>query len=159
MVGVESRASMMLLPENSDHGWAPYVWLAFLSFYYFHPIFAHASAKEWLITISSTVVFLAIYFGIFWVKPPFTYVLLICLASLGFGLARMNQGASVFIIFTASFIPWVLGTTKRAFSALAGLLALLAIDAISLHAPPGFWATSIVVALGVAASDSHLADE
>jgi two-component system sensor histidine kinase DesK len=150
---------MNLLPRNRDHGWAPYVWLVFLAFYYFQPIFGHASAKEWLITISSTAVFLALYFGIFWVKAPYTYLLLISMASMGFGLARMNQGASVFIIFTSSFIPWVLGTTKRAFSALAGLIALLAIDALWFHAPTGFWATSMVVALGVAGSNIHFAEK
>jgi two-component system sensor histidine kinase DesK len=104
-------------------------------------------------------VFLALYFGIFWVKAPYTYLLLISMASMGFGLARMNQGASVFIIFTSSFIPWVLGTTKRAFSALAGLIALLAIDALWFHAPTGFWATSMVVALGVAGSNIHFAEK
>ena len=150
---------MNLLPRNREHGWAPYVWLVFLSFYYFQPILGHAAAKEWLITISSTAVFLAIYFGTFWVKAPYTYLLLISMASLGFGLAHKNQGASVFIIFTASFIPWVLGTTKRAFSALAGLIALLAIDALWFHAPIGFWATSMVVALGVAGSNIHFAEK
>jgi two-component system sensor histidine kinase DesK len=150
---------MNLLPRNRDHGWAPYVWLVFLAFYYFQPIFGHASAKEWLITISSTAVFLALYFGIFWVKAPYTYLLLISMASMGFGLARMNQGASVFIIFTSSFIPWVFGTTKRAFIALAGLIALLAIDALWFHAPTGFWATSMVVALGVAGSNIHFAEK
>jgi two-component system sensor histidine kinase DesK len=150
---------MRLLPKNRDHGWAPYVWLVFLCFFLFQPIFGHAKTKEWLLTIGITAVFLVIYFGIFWVKAPFTYVLLGCMAAMGFGLAPMNQGASVFIIFTSSFIPWVFGTSKRAFIALAALLLMLGVDAMLFHAPVGFWATSMVVSLGVAGSNIHFAEK
>jgi two-component system sensor histidine kinase DesK len=150
---------MGLLPKNREHGWAPYVWLVFLCFFLFQPILGHAKTREWLVTIGVTAVFLVIYFGIFWVKAPLTYVLLGCMAAMGLGLAPMNQGASVFIIFASSFIPWVFGTTKRAFIALAGLLFILAIDAALFHAPVGFWATSMVVALGVAGSNIHFAEK
>ena len=150
---------MKLLPPNRDHGWAPYAWLVFLSFYYFQPVLGHGNAREWLITIASTVVFLALYFGIFWTKPPITYFLLVCMASMGFGLGRMNQGASVFIIFTASFIPWVFGAARRAFIALSVLITMVALDAIWMHAPTGFWATSLVVTFGVGFSNIHFSEK
>src|SRR5579863_4440508 len=98
---------MALLPDNRDHGWAPYAWLIFLAFFFFQPVLGHAGLREWLITISATVAFLALYFGIFWVKPPITYILLGCMAMMGMALAPLNSGSCVFIIFTASFIPWV----------------------------------------------------
>ena len=150
---------MRLLPNNRDHGWAPYVWLVFVSFFFFQPILVHAGLKEWLIAISATVLFLALYFGIFWVKPPISYVLLACMAAMGLGLGRHNVGASVFIIFTASFIPWVFGTSKRAFAALAGLILLLGADALLFHAPVWFWANSMIVALGVCGSNIHFAEK
>jgi two-component system, NarL family, sensor histidine kinase DesK len=148
-----------LLPNNREHGWAPYVWLVFLSFFYFQPLLGHAGLKEWLITISSTLLFLAMYFGIFWVKPPFTYVLLGCMVAMGMVLAPLNPGASVFIIFASSFIPWILQTPGRAFAALAGLILLLGLDALLFHAPVGFWAVSMVVALGVCGSNIHFAEK
>src|SRR6266542_688571 len=150
---------MGLIPKNRDHGWAPYVWLVFLSFFFFQPVLGHAGLKEWLITISSTVVFVSLYFGIFWVKPPVNYVLLGCMAAMGLALGFINQGASVFIIFSASFIPWVLGTSRRALAALTSLIGLLAIDALVFHAPLGFWATSMVVALGVGGSNIAFAEK
>ena len=150
---------MKLLPNNREHGWAPYVWLVFLSFFYFQPLLGHAGLKEWLITISSTLLFLAMYFGIFWVKPPFTYFLLGCMVAMGMVLAPLNPGASVFIIFASSFIPWILQTPRRAFAALAGLILLLGLDALLFHVPVGFWAVSMVVALGVCGSNIHFAEK
>ena len=150
---------MRLLPNNREHGWAPYVWLVFLSFFYFQPILGHAGLKEWLITLSATVLFLAMYFGIFWVKPPLTYLLLGCMVAMGMVLAPLNPGASVFIIFASSFIPWILQTPRRAFTALAGLIALLGADALLFHTPVGFWAVSMVVALGVCGSNIHFAEK
>ncbi len=148
-----------LLPNNRDHGWAPYVWLVFLSFFFFQPGLSHASAKEWVITTVAAVVFVVIYFAVFWVKPPATYLLLLAMAAMGVGLANFNTGSSVFIIFCASFIPWVAGTTRRAIAALAFLILVLAIDAVVFHAPVGFWAVSMVVALGVAGSNIHFAEK
>lgn len=148
-----------LLPKNRDHGWAPYVWLVFLSFFFFQPVLTHAAAREWVITGVASAVFVVIYFAVFWSKPPLTYGLLIAMAGLGIGLANFNQGASVFIIFCSSFIPWVTGTTRRAVAALALLILVLAADAVFFHAPVGFWATSMVVALGVAGSNIHFAEK
>ncbi len=115
--------------------------------------------REWLVTISATAVFLALYFGIFWVKPPINYIFLAWIALMGMALGSLNQGASVFIIYTASFIPWVFGSSKRAFAALAVLIASLGIDVLLFHPPPGFWLTSLVVTLGVGVSNIHFAEK
>src|SRR5579859_2463886 len=148
-----------LLPKNRDHGWAPYVWLVFLSFFLFQPVLGHANAKEWVITGVASVVFVTLYFAIFWTRPPLSYVLLTAMAAMGIGLANFNQGSSVFIIFCSSFIPWIAGTTRRALAMLGLLILVLAIDAAFFHAPVGFWATSMVVALGVAGSNIHFAEK
>ena len=150
---------MPLLPNNREHGWAPYVWLVFLFFFFFQPILNHAGLAEWLITIAATLVFGAMYFAIFWTPPWAAYFLLTGMAALGIGLSRFNQGSSVFIIFCASFIPWVFPTSRRALIVLAVLLAVLAIDAGFFHAPTSFWATSMVVTLGVAGSNIHFAEK
>lgn len=148
-----------LLPKNRDHGWAPYVWLVFLAFFLFQPVLDHASAQEWIITGLASTVFVAMYFGIFWAKPPVTYALLIGMAAMGLGFSKYNQGSSVFIIFCSSFLPWVLGTIRRATMALASLIGIIAIHALLFHPPVGFWATSIIVALGVAGSNIHFAEK
>lgn len=148
-----------LIPNNRDHGWAPYVWLIFLAFFFFQPILDHAGAREWIVTGAASVIFVAIYFTIFWVRPPLTYLLLIAMTVMGLGFANYNQGASVFIIFAASFIPWVFNRTRQAIVALGVLIIVLGIDAVVFHSPMGFWAVSMVVSLGVAGSNIHFAEK
>jgi two-component system sensor histidine kinase DesK len=148
---------MPLLPNNRDHGWAPYAWLIFLAFFYFQPVMDHPSWRSLTIANGTVAVFLVLYFSLFWVRPPVTYFLLAAMAAMGLGLARVNPGACVFIIYTASFIPWVIDRAKPALLALSVLVSAVAIDAALLHAPSGFWVTSLVVSLGVGLSNIHFA--
>src|SRR5438874_8045842 len=100
---------MGLVPNNRDHGWVPYVWLVFMAFFIVPPIFApHTTARDWQITIAATAVFLVLYFKLFWTGPPWNYVLIAGMAAMGLGLGHINPGACVFIIYTASFIPWAI---------------------------------------------------
>ena len=149
---------MPLLPKNRDHGWAPYIWLVFLAFFFFQPVLDHAGRTEWQITLGATAVFVVMYFAVFWVPSPVGYLLLASMATMGMALAKFNAGSSVFIIFCASFIPWVFCTTKRAYTALLALVAAIGIHAFLFHPPVGFWATSLIVSLGVAGSNIHFAE-
>lgn len=150
---------MPLLPKNREHGWAPYVWLVFLAFFLFQPILSHAGLTTWLITIAATLVFMVMYFAIFWLGGPANYLLLAGMMALGIGFSRFNEGSSVFIILGSSFIPWIFSSARRALLALAALLAVLGIDAYFFHAPMGFWATCMIVAVGVVGSNIHFADK
>ena len=150
---------MRLLPNNRDHGWAPYAWLVFLAFFYIQPIMDHPSWRSLMIANATVAVFLVLYFSLFWVRPPFTYLLLVCMAAMGLGLANVNPGACVFIIFTASFIPWVIDRAKTALLALSVLVSAIALDAALFHPPPGFWVTSLVVTLGVGLSNIHFSEK
>ncbi len=148
---------MRLLPKNRDHGLAPFAWLIFLSFFYIQPLAEHASWRSLLLTNAEVVLFLLLYFGIFWVRPPLNYALLLGMAAMGLGLGTINTGASVFIIFTAAFIPWVFERTKSAVIALTVLAVVIVIHALIFHPANGFSVTSLVVALGVGLSNTHFA--
>ena len=150
---------MPLIPKNRDHGWAPYVWLVFLAFFFFQPVLdPHTTGKDWLITISAVVVFLTIYFALFQVCKPWNYLLLAAMAAMGLSLARINEGSSVFMIFTAAFMGWVIDDPKWAFAGVGSLVLILGFDAYFFRSPVGFWATSIVVSLGVGLSNIHFAE-
>jgi two-component system, NarL family, sensor histidine kinase DesK len=150
---------MPFIPNNREHGWAPYVWLVFLSFLLFQPVLdPHTTRQDWVITLSAIVVFLIMYFRIFWVGRPWNLVLIACMVAMGIGLAPRNVGSSVFIIFAASFIAWALENSKWAFAGIGLLLASLGIDALFFHAPVSFWATAMVVSLGVGFSNIHFAE-
>src|SRR5579863_945928 len=150
---------MRLLPDNRDHGWAPYVWLVFLAFFYIQPIMEHPSWRTLLIANVTVGTFLVLYFSIFWVRPPFNYLLLLCMVAMGLGLAKVNPGSCVFIIFTASFIPWVFDRQKWALIALSVLVTNVALHAALFRPPTGFWVTSLVVTLGVGLSNIHFAEK
>ncbi|HKW19229.1 MAG TPA: sensor histidine kinase [Terriglobales bacterium] len=151
---------MSLLPKNRDHGWAPYTWLIFLSFFFFQPILdKRTTGRDWLITVSATIVFLVLYFALFRLGKPWNYLLLACMAAMGLGLGQINVGSSVFIIFTAVFLPWVVGNMKAVFAGLAVLNLLIAADAYFFHPDVGFWATSMVVSLGVGLSNGYFAEK
>lgn len=149
---------MNLIPRNREHGWAPYAWLIFLAFFYVQPSIDHPSWKSLLAANSEVLVFLCLYFGIFWVRRPLSYAVLVGMAGMGLGLAKWNPGSSVFIIFTAAFIPWVTDQWKRAVLGLGLLCSAILIHAAIFHPAPGFWITSIVVALGVGVSNTQFAE-
>jgi two-component system sensor histidine kinase DesK len=148
---------MRLLPKNRDHGMAPFAWLIFLAFFYVQPIAEHASWRSLLVTNAEVVLFLTLYFGIFWVRAPFKYALLLGMAAMGLGLANSNTGASVFIIFTGAFIPWVFERAKSAVIALTVLAIVIVIHGLIFHPANGFTITALVVALGVGLSNTHFA--
>jgi two-component system sensor histidine kinase DesK len=153
---------MRLLPKNLPHGRTPYFWLVFLAFFFFEPLLGHVGLRDWLITVAASLVFLGLYFGIYWVKPPFTYIFVACIVALGFGFsgfAPFNQGAGVFIIYAAAFIPFVWGTARGAYIALSVLILGLGVDAMLFHAPVGFWAVAIVVSVGVGTSNIYFAEK
>jgi len=151
---------MGLVPQNRDHGWVPYAWLVFLAFFIFPGIFApHTTEKDWIITGVATAVFLVLYFRIFWTGPPWNYVLVACMAAIGLGLGHANPGACVFIIYTASFIPWAMPKPRWAFLGIAGLVTALGVDAVFFRAPIGFWFPAMVVSIGVGLSNTFFAEK
>jgi two-component system sensor histidine kinase DesK len=150
---------MPLIPRNRDHGWAPYVWLVFLSFYFFQPVLdPHTTPRDWVITVVATITFLVLYFRVFWMVAPWNYFALVAMAVMGLVLGHMNVGASVFVIFAASFVPWVTQNSRRALIGLGVIIAALAIDAWVFHAPIWFWANCMVVSIGVGLSNTHFAE-
>lgn len=110
-----------------------------------------------MLTNAEVLVFLLLYFGSFWVRAPLNYVLLFCMAAMGLGFASVNTGSSVFIIFTAAFIPWAFERAKSAVIALSALALVILIHAYLFHPAYGFSVTSLVVALGVGLSNTHFA--
>lgn len=157
---------MRLLPHSrdprfshGDPGWAPYVWLVFLAFFFFQPILdPHTTAKDWVITAVAIVVFLVLYFAIFWLEKPWNCLVAAVMAAMGIGFGHFNQGASVFVIYAAIFLAWTFKNTRQALTALATMIFALVIDGYFFHAPVSFWGTAIIVSLGVGVSNVFFAE-
>jgi two-component system sensor histidine kinase DesK len=125
---------MRLVPKTLEHGWAPYTWLAYFSFFLLDPIFSHAGWKKWMFTALGTIIFLVLYFAVFWLKKK-TWALLdlgIMLLT-GVVFAPFNGGASTFFVFAAALIPFVVETEFAAVKCLAVILAAAVLETWLLH--------------------------
>jgi two-component system sensor histidine kinase DesK len=127
------QRSIRLSPLGKTQGWAHYIWLAYLIFFYIDPILGHADWKKWSITVGATVVFLALYFSLFLRerKKPLWHIAGMVL--LGLAVAPVNAGASTFFIFAAAFIPFCVPTERSAIALMAGIVALAAIEKQIFH--------------------------
>ncbi len=131
--------AMRLLPDNTDHGWTPYLWLAYFGFFFEDPILSHAGWQKWLATGVGTVIFLALYFSFFRLKRPWNFVNLATMVAVGLVYAPFHYGATCFFIFAAAFIPFATETETAAIKLLAGLAAVVSLELWFLHAPLAYW--------------------
>src|SRR5579862_7008669 len=115
---------MRLLPKNLDHGWAPFVWLAYLVFFFIDPLYSHASLQMWALTALGTAFFLVLYFTFFWVECRRRLWVIAGIVLLGVAYAPFNGGASTFFIFAAAFIPFAVEKESTAIMLLLGLVAV-----------------------------------
>src|SRR5262249_17849268 len=99
-----------------------------------------------------------LYFGLFWSKRPWNYLIVAAMIAMGLAFGRTNQGASIFIIYAAMFLAWIFENARRSLYAIAGLVLLLGADAFFFHAPLGFWGTSMIVSIGVGLSNTFFAE-
>jgi two-component system, NarL family, sensor histidine kinase DesK len=124
---------MNLSPRDKMRGWVPYIWLAYLIFFYIDPVLGHAGWVEWSATIVSTLLFLALYLSLFWLERTQPLWHIAGMVILGLVVAPINQGAATFFIFAAAFIPFCVSTERAAIGLMAGIVALAAIEKQIFH--------------------------
>jgi len=142
---------MRLVPKTMEHGWAPYIWLAYFSFFFLDPIFGHASLQKWLFTILGTIIFLILYFAVFWLKKTWALVDIALMVVTGMIYAPLNIGASTFFIFAAALLPFAVEKEANAIKCLAALVGLAALETWFLHLPGWFffYAGGLAAVLGI----------
>jgi two-component system, NarL family, sensor histidine kinase DesK len=124
---------MRLLPDDRQHGWAPYTWLFYFCFFLLNPILNHAGWKEWVATGLGTVAFLALYFSFFWIRCPWNLLNIAGMALLGIGFSPFNAGACTFFVFAAAFIPFAVEKESTALKLLTAILAVVTLEWWLLH--------------------------
>jgi two-component system sensor histidine kinase DesK len=122
-----------LSPRDKMRGWVPYIWLAYLVFFYIDPILSHVGWLVWSATIVSTLLFLALYLSLFWLERTRPLWHIAGMVILGLVVAPINQGAATFFIFAAAFIPFCVPTERAAIGLMAGIVALAAIEKQVFH--------------------------
>ena len=146
-----------LSPRDKGAGWAPFIWLVYLSFFFLQPIFDHAGRKEWLLTVLGAAIFLGLYFGLFWLKHPRSLLHIAGMVVLGLVFAPMNSGASTFFIFAAAFVPFAVQTERAALGLMAVIVALAGLETLVLHLPGWFFFYGGGLAAAVGGSNVYFA--
>jgi two-component system sensor histidine kinase DesK len=132
-----------LLPPDATAGWVPYAWLVYLGGFFIAPWVRRAGPVEWAVTVVGAAVFLAIYFRAYWERGARLVALVAAQAALGVGFSAVNDGASVFFIYAASFVAR-LERTRNAVGGIVLVTALAALTAAATRAPAYYWITVLV---------------
>jgi two-component system sensor histidine kinase DesK len=148
---------MNLSPRDKMRGWVPYIWLAYLVFFYIDPVLGHAGWMEWSVTIVSTLLFLALYLSLFWLDRTRPLWHIAGMVILGLVVAPINQGAATFFIFAAAFIPFCVPTERAAIGLMAGIVALAAIEKQIFHLSGWFLFYAGGMSLAVGGSNIYFA--
>lgn len=135
MLYAVKKSGYRLLPEDSDLGYTPYLWLFYLLFLLPGLLFLPSNTLSYALTGVSVVIFLPLYFCNFWVKTLQKRVP-VCLAILviGIGLLPFNASASVYFIYAAACGGYL--TIRRwSWGLIAGSAASLVIESLVLSFP------------------------
>lgn len=149
---------MKLLPKDLEHGWAPYVWLAYFVFFFLHPILDRVGWKEWLATGLGSGAFLVLYFVVFWLRRPRKLLPIAGMVLLGVGFARWNPGASSFFIYAAALLPFVVETEVAAAGLLGIILAIIGMESWVLHLRTDFWLPAAFFSLFIGLGNIYFAE-
>ncbi|MFB9068622.1 sensor histidine kinase [Pseudofulvimonas gallinarii] len=117
-----------LVPPSSGLGWAPILWLGYLSFTLL-PMFAGwlgpaGVAATWL----SMAPFLVVYFLAFRQSGLRLLLAVLAIAGIGFALTPFNPFGNAYLIYAAGFLPGLTRTLPRAIAMLLLLVGLYALQ-------------------------------
>jgi two-component system, NarL family, sensor histidine kinase DesK len=119
--------------NDPDHGWSPLLWVLYLGFFFIQPIAEHVSWKLWLLDGLGAVLFLALYFGLFFLENP-KAVLHVCgMVLLGIVFQAIDANGATFFIFAAAMLPFCVATQATSWFGLLLIAAIGAIEGLLLH--------------------------
>ncbi len=117
-----------LVPASHGLGWAPILWLGYLSFTLL-PMFAGwlgpmGIAATWL----AMPAFMVVYFLAFRQTGARLLLAVLAIAGIGFVLTPFNPFGNAYLIYAAGFLPGLTRTLPRAVALLLGLVGLYALQ-------------------------------
>ncbi len=141
---------LRLLPQSKDLSWTPYVWLIYSVLFIAVPWLKHAPAWEWMATIAAYALFLALYFGGFWMRGAQAAIPIASIAAIGFAFAPINPGAGAMPIYAGSFAGYFL-RPRRAVPILLALAGMWVLEAwwFSFHIEMWIWPPLFTIIVGV----------
>ncbi|MBZ0113472.1 MAG: sensor histidine kinase [Thermoanaerobaculia bacterium] len=145
---------MRLLPRNNEEGWTPYAWLIYLASLFVYPLMAESGLAIWVATVSSVVIFLALYFRGYWLSGTPILPIVAAITVLGVLMAPINSGGSVYFVYATAFLGRS-GPTGRAIRWLVGIVAVLGIETLVLDLHPTTWVPGVIFGVLIGAINIH----
>jgi len=137
---------MRLLPKrNPELGSMPYIWLLWLLWLPVSALLGAASAWGMAFAILGVIVGAPLSLWGYALRGRRVLWVVGGLVALGLIYAPFNGGAITYFIFAAAFTGQI-GAPRVAFRYLAGVLAVIGIEAWAAHLSPYFWAITIPTA-------------
>lgn len=133
-----------LLPADPAISWTPYLWLVYLSFFFFKYFYVRPAVLEALLVAATIAVFLVLYFNGYWKKGLRIVPNVVGLALLGAAWAPSNFGASVFFIYATACAAHV-GPPARAAIAVALVVGSGLAVAALWQPSPMYWVPLVLV--------------
>jgi two-component system sensor histidine kinase DesK len=132
------RLHRYLLPDRPHVGWIPYLWLAYLVFFFFRYYFATPGLHEIAAIAVTLAAFLGLYFNGYWKHGWALLPNILGMLLIGTLWAPHNVGSGVFFIYAASFAAW-LGPPRRAALAVAAVVASAMLVSYAIQPQLIFW--------------------
>ncbi len=137
-------------------GWVRFVWLLYTAFFFIEPI-KRNQLGYWIEFSLAFVIFLALYFGIDYVRRPLQLAMIGAMFLEGLLYVPRNPGAIGIFIYAAAFLPFYIEYGPLVLAIFGGAVTAIAIEAWLLHLTVWAWMPVIFIALVVGISNMGFA--
>jgi two-component system sensor histidine kinase DesK len=141
---------MRLLPDDPEIGWTPYAWLIYILPFLAYPAMARVSPFQWGLTLAGLALFLVLYFWSYWLEGVEALGCAAGILLLGVLFVPFNQGAGTLFVYAAAVVAHV-GRPRLAWGLLAGIEAVIALEAVLAGLSPYTWVPAGIFALLIGA--------
>ena len=125
-------------PNRTSHKWIPLIWLPWSAFYFAGPALYPELHAHWIPTIASGIVFLFCFFAMFWDKHRRAWYYWTAMLLLGTTCVSFNPGAACFLIYAASFAPFLSRTEMGGIKLIVLTAAIGAVQVPIFHLGLGY---------------------
>jgi len=151
------RSRYLVLPDNPEIGWTPFLWLIYLIWPFFYVYLNDGGLLDWILAFGALALFLPLYFWGYWSTGRRLLMICAAITALGAAYTPFNGGGLVYFIYATAFVGWAVGG-RLALGALGVILATIGLDAWLFHLPAGTWVPAVTFSAVIGASGLHYSE-
>jgi two-component system sensor histidine kinase DesK len=143
--------------EERGVGWAKYLWLCYLLFYFAYLVLLPATLTAWVLSTLAVAIFLPLYLYGFTVGGTRLVMVSLAIYAIGSLMMPLNPGANCFFIYAAAFIGFA-GTPRFTAWWLAAMLAGIVLQGWAFSWPLYVSVPTFIVAGVIGATNINVAE-